>query len=28
VLARDWPELYAQLALFYQQDPAGKAGGS
>jgi hypothetical protein len=22
VLARDWPELYAQLALFYQQDPA------
>jgi len=27
VLARDWPELYAQLALFYKQDPAGKAGG-
>ena len=25
VLARDWPELYAQLALFYRQDPA--AGG-
>jgi len=23
VLARDWPELYAQLALFYKQDPAG-----
>jgi MtfA peptidase len=22
VLARDWPELYAQLALFYRQDPA------
>ena len=22
VLARDWPELYAQFALFYQQDPA------
>jgi Mlc titration factor MtfA (ptsG expression regulator) len=22
VLARDWPELYAQLALFYKQDPA------
>ncbi|HET7764989.1 MAG TPA: M90 family metallopeptidase [Burkholderiales bacterium] len=21
VLARDWPELYAQLALFYKQDP-------
>jgi len=28
VLARDWPELYAQIALFYRQDPAGKAGGS
>jgi hypothetical protein len=27
VLARDWPELYAQLALFYKQDPAGKTGG-
>ncbi len=27
VLARDWPELYAQLAAFYKQDPAGKAGG-
>ena len=27
VLARDWPELYAQLAAFYRQDPAGKAGG-
>ena len=26
VLARDWPELYAQLALFYRQDPAGRAG--
>jgi len=25
VLARDWPELYAQLALFYRQDPAGRA---
>ena len=25
VLARDWPELYAQLAAFYKQDPAGKA---
>ena len=24
VLARDWPELYAQLAHFYRQDPAGK----
>lgn len=24
VLARDWPELYRQLALFYRQDPAGK----
>jgi MtfA peptidase len=22
VLARDWPDLYAQLALFYRQDPA------
>jgi hypothetical protein len=22
VLARDWPELYAQLGLFYKQDPA------
>ena len=28
VLARDWPELYTQLALFYRQDPAGKAGKS
>ena len=26
VLARDWPELYAQLAVFYRQDPAGRAG--
>ena len=26
VLARDWPELYAQLALFYRQDPAKEAG--
>jgi Mlc titration factor MtfA (ptsG expression regulator) len=26
VLARDWPELYAQLARFYRQDPAGRAG--
>jgi Mlc titration factor MtfA (ptsG expression regulator) len=26
VLARDWPELYRQLALFYRQDPAGRAG--
>ena len=26
VLARDWPELYAQLALFYKQDPAKEAG--
>ncbi len=26
VLARDWPELYAQLALFYRQDPAGRPG--
>ena len=25
VLARDWPELYGQLALFYLQDPAGRA---
>jgi MtfA peptidase len=25
VLARDWPELYEQLALFYMQDP-GRAG--
>jgi Mlc titration factor MtfA (ptsG expression regulator) len=23
VLARDWPELYAQLAAYYRQDPAG-----
>ncbi len=23
VLARDWPELYRQLALFYRQDTAG-----
>jgi len=22
VLARDWPELYAEFALFYRQDPA------
>lgn len=27
VLARDWPELYAQLMAFYRQDPAGKADG-
>jgi Mlc titration factor MtfA (ptsG expression regulator) len=27
VLARDWPELYGQLALFYKQDPAGRADG-
>ena len=26
VLARDWPELYEQLALFYRQDPAGRGG--
>jgi MtfA peptidase len=26
VLARDWPELYGQLALFYRQDPAGRSG--
>jgi Mlc titration factor MtfA (ptsG expression regulator) len=26
VLARDWPELYGQLAQFYRQDPAGRAG--
>jgi Mlc titration factor MtfA (ptsG expression regulator) len=26
VLARDWPALYGQLALFYRQDPAGKEG--
>ena len=26
VVARDWPELYRQLALFYRQDPAGRAG--
>ena len=26
VLARDWPELYLQLAQFYRQDPAGRAG--
>jgi len=25
VLARDWPGLYQQLALFYRQDPAGRA---
>ena len=25
VLARDWPELYRQFALFYRQDPAGRA---
>jgi len=24
VLARDWPELYRQLALFYRQDPAAR----
>ncbi len=24
VLARDWLELYGQLALFYRQDPAGR----
>jgi len=24
VLARDWPELYRQFALFYRQDPAGR----
>lgn len=24
VLARDWPDLYRQLALFYGQDPAGR----
>jgi Mlc titration factor MtfA (ptsG expression regulator) len=23
ILARDYPELYAQLAQFYRQDPAG-----
>ncbi len=28
VLARDWPELYGQLALFYRQDPAGRASVS
>jgi MtfA peptidase len=27
VLARDWPELYGQLALFYRQDPAGRGDG-
>jgi len=27
VLARDWPELYRQLALFYRQDPAGRETG-
>lgn len=26
MLARDWPELYRQLAMFYKQDPAGRAG--
>src|SRR5258708_1029218 len=26
VVARDWRELYGQLALFYRQDPAGRAG--
>jgi Mlc titration factor MtfA (ptsG expression regulator) len=25
VLARDWPELYAQLAMFYKQDPAASS---
>jgi len=25
VLARDWPGLYAQLALFYRQDPAERS---
>ena len=25
LLARDWPELYKQLAMFYKQDPAGRA---
>src|SRR5260221_11968032 len=28
VLARDCPELYGQLALFYRQDPAGRTGAS
>ena len=28
VLARDWPQLYTQLADFYRQDPAGRAGKS
>ena len=23
ILARDYPELYAQLAQYYRQDPAG-----
>ena len=27
VLARDWPKLYRQFALFYRQDPAGRTGG-
>src|SRR5205814_979614 len=27
VLARDWPELYRQFALFYRQDPAGRSSG-
>jgi Mlc titration factor MtfA (ptsG expression regulator) len=26
VLARDWPELYTQLARFYRQDPAMRLG--
>ncbi|MGB7543932.1 MAG: M90 family metallopeptidase [Burkholderiales bacterium] len=26
VLARDWSELYGQLAQFYHQDPAGRLG--
>lgn len=27
IVARDWPDLYRQLALFYRQDPAGRLSG-
>lgn len=28
ILARDFPDLYGQLSLYYRQDPAGMIGGS
>ena len=28
VLARDWPDLYAQLSRYYLQDPAGIMEGN